>query len=169
MEIVIRCNKNKILVGDSTMDNTIEKQTPTLALKFERLSPFASCPTKQYDGDAGIDIYSSETVTIPAGKTIPISTGIAIELSHSNFWLQLETRSSMAMKGIFVIGGIIDWGYRGEIRVPIINMSGEDCHINIGDRIAQWIVRCNYPIDIKEVIEIGSSERGSKGFGSSGR
>ena len=118
--------------------------------------------------DAGHDLESVEDVVVPAKEFAPmIHTGVRVSIPTGYFGLVKE-RSSMAAKGIFVMGGVIDSGYTGEILVNLANVSGYDYVIKAGDRIAQLIILpCSAVFELGDVEE--DTERGVRGFGSTGR
>ena len=117
--------------------------------------------------DAGWDLESVEDVVIPAKDFASmIHTHVKIDIPQEYFGLVKE-RSSMASKGIFVMGGVIDSGYRGEIMVNLANVSGYDYVIKSGDRIAQLIILPCSAVMTKG--ELSKSDRGENGFGSTGR
>jgi dUTP pyrophosphatase len=118
-------------------------------------------------GDLAADIFSVEDVEIPPGKVRPIATGIALELPP-DYGAIIEDRSGMAINGVSTVGGIIDTGYRGEIRVVLTNIRSESYQIKVGDRIAQLRLVQRLEANFVEVNQIGSSERNEKGFGSTG-
>jgi dUTP pyrophosphatase len=97
--------------------------------------------------------------------------------NKSHVLLKIEGRSGLASKGIFPTGGIVDPSYRGHIRVALNNFSGADYHVKVGDRIAQFVVYPVYAngstehsvIHIEESHDVSDTDRGAKGFGSSGR
>lgn len=121
----------------------------------------------KHKSDAGWDLESVEDVVVEAKGFAPmIHTGVRVEIPEGYFGLVKE-RSSMAAKGILVMGGVIDSGYRGEIMVNLGNISGYDYEIKAGDRIAQLIILPCSAVMIKG--ELSESERGEKGFGSTGR
>ncbi len=117
--------------------------------------------------DAGWDLESVEDVIVPANEFTPmIHTGVKVAIPEGYFGL-IKERSSMAAKGIFVMGGVIDSGYRGEIMVNLANISGYDYTIKKGERIAQIIILPCSAVMVKG--ELPDSERGEDGFGSTGR
>ena len=154
-------------------------------LFIKQLTSSAIVPTKERDSDEGYDVYADENITIPMGRTKKVSTGIAgyatsirkfitkegeeTEVHGNDIWLQVESRSGMSIKGIFTVGGIIDTSYRGEIGIVLANMSGEDYVVTKGDKIAQIVLREHISVPIQVVTELNSTDRGSKGFGSSGK
>ena len=123
---------------------------------------------RKHENDAGWDIESIEDIVVPAkGFTAQIYTGAHLEIPDGYFGL-IKERSSMAGKGIFVIGGVIDAGYRGEVMINLANISGEDYLVKSGDRIAQLIfIPCASTVRLDEWLSV--SERGEDGFGSTGR
>ena len=119
--------------------------------------------------DAGMDLCAVERVVLLPGVAQGVATGIAIELP-AGYEAQVRPRSGMALKhSITVNFGTIDPGYRGEIRVVMFNLSAGDYVIEKGDRIAQLIVARYEPVEWEEGAELGESQRGAGGFGSSGR
>ena len=121
---------------------------------------------------AGMDVRAyidNPKVIAPLERTL-IKTGLYVEMAKG-YEIQVRPRSGLALKkGITVLNspGTIDADYRGEIGVILINLSKEDFEINSGDRIAQLVVCKHEQLVIEEVDQISSSERGEKGFGSTG-
>ena len=128
----------------------------------------AKPPTKGHMNDAGWDLYSSEGVSIPAGATVLVSTGISIAVPKEHVAL-IWDRSSMGVKGVHRHAGVIDSGYRGEVKVCLHNTTKESYHIERGDRIAQMLIQ-EAPNFIQHVVrELDSTDRGDGGFGSTGK
>lgn len=143
-------------------------------LKIKRLRPEAQLPQRQTPGSAGHDLHACIPVPLllPAGGRCLVPTGLAMEIENPNYVAIIAARSSMALKyGVTMANGIgvIDSDYRGELKVLLHNSSQEDFVIQPGDRIAQLIL---LPVDlpqIQEVAELGDTQRGQGGFGSTGR
>ena len=142
---------------------------------IKKLHESAYLPTHAYDTDVGWDIYALENVTIKPRRVAQIHTGIAIQMP-SNMYATIETRSSYGYNGIINHRGIIDPGYTGEIIVAMFNVGINETSkviaeidIQEGDRIAQIIFHKVNKINFTEVDNIGVTERGDKGHGSSGR
>ena len=132
------------------------------------LNSSAKSPTKGHVSDAGWDLYSSEHVSMPAGATVLVSTGISIAVPKEHVAL-IWDRSSMGVKGIHRHAGVIDSGYRGEVKVCLHNTTKETYHIERGDRIAQMLIQ-EAPNFIQHVVhELNSTDRGDGGFGSTGK
>lgn len=126
-------------------------------------------PTRAYEGDAGFDLYASRSLVIPAGGFADVHTDIAIALPPS-LWCRVVSRSSTSRRhGLLVAEGIIDTGYRGEMFFGVWNMNKVEFPVNAGDRLAQLILMQHVaPVAWKQVDELPKSERGARGFGSSG-
>jgi dUTP pyrophosphatase len=141
-------------------------------LSVKRLDPAAQLPTRAYESDAGYDLYAIEDVMLEPGGRASVGTGIGIELPRRHAGLVLPRSGLAAKHGITLANapGLIDEGYRGEVRVLLLNTDGrEPFSITAGDRIAQLvIVRVETP-EVYEVAELESTERAAGGFGSSGR
>ena len=128
----------------------------------------AKAPTKGHMSDAGWDLYAFETVSIPAGATVLVSTGISMAIPKDHVAL-IWDRSSMGVKGIHRHAGVVDSGYRGEVKVCLHNATKEPYHIERGDRIAQMLIQ-EAPNFIQHVVhELDSTNRGDGGFGSTGK
>jgi dUTP pyrophosphatase len=128
-------------------------------------------PSYATAGSAGLDLRSADALTLKPGARALVATGIAIALPE-NFEAQVRPRSGLAVKnGITVLNapGTIDADYRGEIKVPLINLGHEDFVINRGDRIAQMVVAPVLQVELIEVAALDETARGAGGFGSSGK
>jgi dUTP pyrophosphatase len=141
-------------------------------LAIKRLREDARLPTRAHEGDAGVDLYAVEAVTIAPGERAMVPTGIAIELPERHAGLILP-RSGLAVRhGISIVNapGLIDAGYRGEVSVLLLNTDREHAFdIAPGDRIAQLVVTRVEAPDLVELKELPGTARGDGGFGSSGR
>jgi len=129
-------------------------------------------PKYQTSGSAGMDLcaFISETITLQPLERTLVPTGLFIELPHS-YEAQIRPRSGMAVKkGITVINspGTIDSDYRGEIKIPIVNLSGEVQTIEDGERVAQMVIAKHEIITWNEVETLDETERGAGGFGHTG-
>jgi dUTP pyrophosphatase len=128
-------------------------------------------PSYATSGSAGMDLRSAENLMLKSGARALVSTGIAIALPE-NFEAQVRPRSGLAVKhGVTVLNapGTIDSDYRGEIKVPLINHGSEDFVITRGDRIAQMVVAPVSTVQLEEVKNLDTTDRGAGGFGSSGQ
>ena len=134
-----------------------------------RLRPDAHIPEAAYDGDAGLDLAACDHVALGAGERAVVSTGLAVEIpeGYAGF---IQPRSGLAARhGIGIVNspGLIDSGYRGEIRVVLLNTGVEPFSIEPGMRIAQLVVVPVAAVRLVEVDELAASDRGIRGFGSS--
>jgi dUTP pyrophosphatase len=141
-------------------------------MRVAKLKDNAVIPTRAHPGDAGLDLYSTEIAHLGPGERWSVGTGIALEIPEGHAGLVLP-RSGLAREhGIALVNspGLIDAGYRGEVRVLLLNTDpAETVRIEAGARIAQLVVT---PVAIAapvEVTELSDSARGEGGFGSSGR
>jgi dUTP pyrophosphatase len=139
-------------------------------LLVRRLHPDAQMPAGAYDGDAGLDLASIEEVVLRPGERHTVATGLAVAIpaGHAGF---VQPRSGLAARqGITVVNspGLIDEGYRGELKVVLLNTDpDEPFHIRPGDRIAQLVVLAVPRITVTEADDLPPSERAERGFGSS--
>lgn len=138
-------------------------------MKVKRLSENSVLPHKAHAGDLGYDLYASEEVVLMAGQTKLVSTGIAIQFPEGYGGL-LRDRSSVATKrNLFVVAGVIDNGYIGEILIALHNSTDGYERITVGEKIAQLILIPTVNFHAEEVDELVSAdERGTGGFGSTG-
>ncbi len=118
-------------------------------------------------GDLAADLYASEGLILEAGSTVAVPTGIAMEFPSTHGAL-VEDRSGLALKGVTTLAGVIDPGYRGEIRVVVTNLGAAAVEIKPGDRIAQLRIVQRIEAGFEEVAELGEATRGAGGFGSTG-
>ena len=142
-------------------------------LKFKKLDENVNIPCYQTEGAAGMDLCAllKEPVTLQSLERKLIPTGLKMELPHG-YEAQVRPRSGMSIKhGITLVNciGTIDEDYRGELCVPVINLSNEEFTINNGDRIAQMVISAVTKADIKVVTELTETVRGEGGFGHTGR
>lgn len=141
-----------------------------MKLRVKRLSPHVPLPSYARDGDAGLDIVAAESVCLYGGETERIATGIAVEIPDG-YEGQVRGRSSLSRRGLFVPTGTIDSGYRGEIGIVVHYASGPNASFKIsrGDRIAQLVIAPVARCEVEEVERLSETERGTGGFGSTGR
>ena len=133
-----------------------------------QLDTGAKMPTRAYGTDAGMDLYTRESKTIPAHGSAVFDTGVHIELPKDTTGF-LKSKSGLNVKYGITSEGVIDVGYTGSIKAKLYNHSDVDYKVEEGDKITQLVI---LPIIIPELEEVGSlvtTDRGSNGFGSSGR
>ena len=157
-----------------------------MEIKYSKLHPHAKEPFRANTSDAGYDLFSTEYATLEPFQRKLISTGINIEIPEG-FYGRIAPRSGLACKkGIDVMAGVIDSGYRGEVKVLLINLnfegynltpnafetmfgSANKIEIKPGDRIAQLIIEKCHSIEWMPMQTLEESQRGEQGFGSSGQ
>jgi dUTP pyrophosphatase len=140
-------------------------------LRIARLDERARLPTRAHDGDAGLDLYALEPAVLAPGERASVPTGIAVEIPPGHAGLVLPRSGLAARHGISVVNapGLIDSGYRGEVRVLLLNTDrARPFELGAGDRIAQLVLVRVALVTPTEVDALGDSDRGAGGFGSSG-
>jgi dUTP diphosphatase len=141
-------------------------------LEFTRLSDAASAPARAHDGDAGYDLHAAEAAELGPGERASIGTGIAVAVPEGHAGLVLPRSGLAARHGIALVNapGLIDAGYRGEVRVLLLNTDRErPFKVGVGDRIAQLVIARHEAPELVEVDALSASPRGGGGFGSTGR
>lgn len=142
-----------------------------MRLEFRRLSKTARVPVRAHEGDAGIDLHADEAAHIDPGERASLGTGIAVAIPDGHAGLVVPRSGLAAEHGITLVNtpGLIDAGYRGELRVLLLNTDREKSfRVSPGDRIAQLVlVRVEAP-EPAEVGELSETVRGEGGFGSTG-
>jgi dUTP pyrophosphatase len=138
-------------------------------LPIQRLRPEAVVPARAYAGDAGLDLAACERLVLAPGERAMVGTGLAIAIpdGHAGF---VQPRSGLAAKhGITIVNtpGLVDSGYRGELKIILLNTGREPFAVEPGMRIAQLVVLPIPDVAPREVAELPESERGARGFGSS--
>jgi dUTP pyrophosphatase len=150
-------------------DDFIDEELPVIPLT--RLDPDLPVPTRAHAGDAGVDLHITADATIAPGERLVVGTGIAVALPVGTVGL-VHPRSGLAARsGLSIVNapGTIDAGYRGEIKVCLINLDPREAiDLVRGDRIAQLIVQRVELVTFVEVDSLDDTARGSGGYGSSG-
>jgi dUTP pyrophosphatase len=143
-----------------------------MELPVAKLNPEARLPTRAHEGDAGLDLYASEQAHIGPGERWGVGTGVGVEIPDGHAGLILPRSGLARDHGIALVNspGLIDSGYRGELRVLLLNTDPADTfRVAVGDRIAQLVlvpIALAAPVEVESLAESG---RGGGGFGSSGR
>ncbi len=144
-------------------------------IRVQRLLPAAQLPRYAHTGpfgDLAADLFAAEAVTLAPigepGATLPVRTGLALELPSSHGAL-IEDRSGLAVRGITTLAGVIDPGYRGELKVVVTNLGAAPHAIAPGHRIAQLRIVERIQASFEETDTLAEAPRGAAGFGSTGR
>jgi dUTP pyrophosphatase len=135
----------------------------------QKIHPDAVLPTHAYADDAGMDLFACEECVVGPAQKALVATGlkIAIPSGYAGFiWDKSGIAAKHHMK---TMAGVIDAGYRGELKVVITNLGTEPYAVKKGEKIAQIVIQPVAQPEVEEVAEIGDTERGEGGFGSSGR
>jgi dUTP pyrophosphatase len=143
----------------------------SVRIKVMKLHAEAQVPRYAHTGpfgDLAADLFAVAGVTLDVGATMPVATGVAMEFPSTHGAL-VEDRSGLAVRGVTTLAGVIDPGYRGEIKVVMTNLSAGAVEIKAGDRIAQLRVVRRIEAEFEEVSELVEAARGAAGFGSTGR
>lgn len=150
---------------DVETSSRLSYETPTLKVKL--LDKNGQIPCRAHKDDCGLDLFTLEGAIIKPGDGHVFTTGIAAEFK-TGYCGMLTDRSSMAKRGFKLAGGIIDPGYTGELKVVLRNVTNHDLSVKAGDKIAQLLLLPMITPEVVIVEELEESERGERGFGSSG-
>jgi dUTP pyrophosphatase len=143
-----------------------------LSLRVKRLDPRAVLPSRAHEGDAGLDLHALDDFELAPGERAQVRTGIAIALPAGTAGLVLPRSGLAARHGISLVNapGLIDEGYRGEVRVLLLNTDrAEAVTLAAGDRIAQLVITPVPAVEVVETDDLEATARGAGGFGSTGR
>lgn len=143
-----------------------------MKVEFKRLRPDAKAPVRAREEDAGYDLFAAEAATLEPGERGSVGTGIAVAIPAGHAGLVLPRSGLAARHGIALVNapGLIDAGYRGEIRILLLNTDRQaGFEVRPGDRIAQLVIARVESPGFVEAAELPDSSRGAGGFGSTGR
>ena len=141
-----------------------------IRIRAQKIHPEAQLPRYAHTGpygDLAADLHAVSTWTLEPGETVAIPTGLALGFP-AEYGALVEDRSGLALRGITTLAGVIDPGYRGEIRIVLTNLNAEPLQIAPGDRIAQLRIVQRIEAIFEEVEDIAEAPRGAAGFGSTG-
>lgn len=140
-------------------------------VSFTRLDRELPPPSQAHPGDAGFDLVTAEDVDLAPGERTIVPTGLAVAIPEGFAGLVLPRSGHAARHGIGVVNspGLIDSGYRGEIKVILINHGSEGVAFTRGERIAQLMILPVPTVELREVVDLDETDRGAAGFGSTGR
>lgn len=140
-----------------------------MELRIKRIDAELPLPEYAHDGDAGFDLYAREEVTLNSLERAVVPTGIALEIPDGYVGLIWDRSGLSTKRGIKTLGGVVDAGYRGEIKVGLVNVNALQVTIERGERIAQMIIQERVHATLTEVDNLSETKRGDGGFGSSGK
>ncbi|MFA6338508.1 MAG: dUTP diphosphatase [Candidatus Paceibacterota bacterium] len=141
----------------------------SITLKIQKLDKSAILPNYANHDDAGLDLYSNENVTLKPGERFSVATGVAIEIPKGYVGLIWDKSGLSHNFGLKTLGGVVDAGFRGEVKVGIVNLSKKVYKFEKGHKVAQMVIQKKESVKVKEVTSLADSQRGKKGFGSSGK
>lgn len=139
-----------------------------MELKVKKMRADAKLPHYGHQGDAGLDLFSSIDIVLGKGQVEAIPTGIKVAIPEGHVGL-IWDKSGVSLKGVHRLAGVIDSGYRGEVRVVMINLSDGPFSIDKGMKIAQMLVQPVMMVDVVETDDLDDTARGNGGFGSTGK
>ncbi len=140
-----------------------------MELLIKKLHIDGKLPSYAHDGDAGMDLYSAESMMVAVGERVLISTGVAMEIPMGYVGLIWDKSGLSNNHGLKTLGGVIDAGYRGEVKVGVVNLGTSDYIMEAGHKIAQMLIQKVEHPQIVEVAELSEAARGDGGFGSTGK
>jgi dUTP pyrophosphatase len=139
-----------------------------MVLKVKKIHEDAKLPLYGHRGDAGLDLFSSADFVLDKGQVQAIPTGIQLAIPDGHVGL-IWDKSGVSLKGIHRLAGVIDSGYRGEIKVVMINLGEEPFVIETGMKVAQMLIQPIATVEVIETDDLEDSSRGQGGFGSTGK
>jgi len=139
-----------------------------IKIKAKKLHPEAVIPGYAHPGDAGMDLYSVEDIIIKPGERALVATGLSMELPAGYVALIWDKSGLAAKSGIKTMAGVIEYTYRGEYKIVMLNTSKENFEVKKGQKIAQMLVQPIMTAEVEEAKELSDTSRGAGGFGSTG-
>lgn len=139
-----------------------------MKLKVKKIDIDAKLPVYGHKGDAGLDLFSSVDFVLRKGEVYPVPTGIQVEIPRGYVGL-IWDKSGVSLQGVHRLAGVVDAGYRGEIKVVLVNLGQEPFVIELGMKIAQMLIQPVAEVEVEEIGNLDDSSRGEGGFGSTGK
>ena len=139
-----------------------------MKLRVKKIHPEARLPVYSHPGDAGLDLFSVVDDVLRAGEAKPIPTGIQMAIPEGYVGL-IWDKSGISLQGVHRLAGVVDSGYRGEVRVVMANLGREPFVVRQGMKIAQLLIQPVQTVEVVEAEELDVTPRGEGGFGSTGR
>jgi dUTP pyrophosphatase len=140
-----------------------------MKLRVKKIGAEAKMPIYQHPGDAGMDLFAAEEVTLGAGEVKAVPTGIKMAIPEGYVGL-IWDKSGISLRGVHRLAGVVDAGYRGEVKVVMVNLGKAPYVFKPGQKVAQMLIQ---PVQEVEVMDVGDGDldetaRGAGGFGSTG-
>ena len=139
-----------------------------MQLKVRKIHPEARLPVYQHPGDAGLDLFSAVDEVLGAGELKAVPTGIQMAIPDGHVGL-IWDKSGISLQGVHRLAGVVDAGYRGEVKVVMINLGKLPFAIKKGMKIAQMLIQPVVAAEVTETADLDDTSRGGGGFGSTGR
>lgn len=139
-----------------------------MKLKVKKIQVDAKAPHYSHKGDAGLDLFSSVDSVLNKGEVKAVPTGIQVAIPEGHVGL-IWDKSGISLKGVHRLAGVIDSGYRGEVRVVMANLGEKLFVVKRGMKIAQLLIQPVMDVEVVEVDELEETSRGQNGFGSTGK
>jgi dUTP pyrophosphatase len=137
-------------------------------LRVRKIHPEARLPVYQHPGDAGLDLFSAVDEVLGAGELIAVPTGLQMAIPEGHVGL-IWDKSGISLQGVHRLAGVVDAGYRGEVKVVMINLGKLPFAIKKGMKIAQMLIQPVVAAEVTETADLDDTTRGDGGFGSTGR
>jgi dUTP pyrophosphatase len=137
-------------------------------LKVKKIHPDAKLPLFQHPGDAGMDLFSAVDDVLEAGEVQAIPTGVKMAIPEGHVGL-IWDKSGISLQGVHRLAGVVDAGYRGEVKVVMANLGKKPYSIKKGMKIAQLLIQPVLTVEVVEAEDLDDTSRGEGGFGSTGR
>ena len=139
-----------------------------MKLKVKKMNADAKLPIYGHKGDAGMDLFSSLECVLKKSEVFAVPTGICVEIPRGYVGL-IWDKSGVSLRGAHRLAGVVDAGYRGEIKVVMVNLGQDTFAVEKGMKIAQLLIQEVEEVEIVEVVDLEDSSRGEGGFGSTGK
>jgi len=138
-----------------------------MEIRVKRIHPEARLPVYGHPGDAGMDLFSVVDQDIAPGTALAVPTGLQVAIPAGHVGL-IWDKSGISLKAVHRLAGVVDAGYRGEVRVVMINLGRESFPVRKGMKIAQMLVQPVVAVEVVESETLDGTSRGEGGFGSTG-
>ena len=152
------------------MEKSILADIERPKMVFEKTHQNAQLPKKAHPTDVGWDIFAVEDQIIQPNSSAVVKTGLKLAFLEEGYWIKIESRSGMAFKhDVIAFQGVVDGGFRGEIQIKLFSFSNTPYYIKTGDRVAQIAINFSLVDFGVEWGKVKNTDRGSGGFGSTGK
>jgi dUTP pyrophosphatase len=139
-----------------------------MKLKVQRIHPGAKLPVYGHPGDAGLDLFSCAEERLKPGEVKAVPTGIRLAVPPGHVGL-IWDKSGLSLQGVHRLAGVVDAGYRGEVRVVLANLGPGEFRVEPGMKVAQMLIQAVQAVEVEEAEKLDDTPRGEGGFGSTGR